>query len=139
MKDNNSSPKLSEKNQLKLEVIQLLSEPCDRKTYQERLKASAKQLRVSTRTVQRMVNNWEEKGLSMFDSHPRPHTGTFRCGKEWQDFVIKTYEDGCKDGKQITPVDVSVKVNIRARELRLKVFPSLSVVYRILKPVIKSS
>ncbi|MGB5770393.1 MAG: transposase, partial [Crocosphaera sp.] len=46
---------LSDEAQLKLEVIQTLLEPCDRKTYGQRLEEAAEKLGKSKRTVQRLV------------------------------------------------------------------------------------
>ena len=50
---------LSDEAKLKMEVIQSLLEPCDRKTYGERLKEAADKLGKSVRTVQRLVKKWE--------------------------------------------------------------------------------
>lgn len=48
----------SDEAKLKMEVIQSLLEPCDRKTYGERLKEAADKLGKSVRTVQRLVKKW---------------------------------------------------------------------------------
>lgn len=53
----------SHEAKLKLEIIKSLLEPCDRQTYGERLKDAAKKLGKSVRTVQRLVQKWEEEGL----------------------------------------------------------------------------
>ena len=54
----------SDEAKLKMEVIQSLLEPCDRKTYGERLKEAADKLNQSVRTVQRLVKKWEKDGLA---------------------------------------------------------------------------
>ena len=54
---------LSHEAKRKLEIIESLLEPCDRSSYGQRLKDAAKKLGKSVRTVQRLVQKWEEEGL----------------------------------------------------------------------------
>ncbi len=54
----------SDEAKLKMEVIQSLLEPCDHKTYGERLKEAADKLGKSVRTVERLVKKWEKDGLT---------------------------------------------------------------------------
>jgi putative transposase len=42
-------------------MIQMLLEPCDRRTYGQRLLETAEKLNVAKRTVQRLVQKCEEK------------------------------------------------------------------------------
>jgi len=53
----------SHEAKLKLEIIKSLLELCDLQTYGERIKDAAKKLGKSGRTVQRLVQKWEEEGL----------------------------------------------------------------------------
>ncbi|MGH1394378.1 MAG: helix-turn-helix domain-containing protein [Trichormus sp.] len=47
-----------------MDVFQGLLEPCDRKTYGEKLRAAAEKLGKTVRTVQRLVKNYQQDGLS---------------------------------------------------------------------------
>ncbi len=121
-----------------MEVIQFLAEPCDRKTYSERLREAAKRLDCSLRTVQRLTKKWEEDGLSAFTSEGRADKGQHRTDQTWTEFIITTYKEGNKNSKRITPAQVAMKVKVRAHKLGLETFPSHMTVYRILNPLIES-
>lgn len=92
----------SEEERLKLEVIESLMEPCDRATYGQKLKDAAKKLGKSKRTVQRLVQKWEEVGLAAVTSRARADKGKHRISSEWQDFIIKTYREGNKGSKRMS-------------------------------------
>jgi putative transposase len=81
---------LSDEAKLKQEIIESLLEPCDRATYGQRLKDAAKKLGKSVRTVQRLVNQWEQEGLAGLTPSERADKGQHRISQEWQDFIIKT-------------------------------------------------
>lgn len=117
---------------LELQVIQKLLEPCDRKTYGQRLKAAAEKLECSVRTVQRLVKKWEEDGLGAFAQTERRDKGHHRIGTEWQKFIIDTYNKG-----KCTPAQVAVKVKTKAKAEGLNYYPSHMTVYRILAPLIE--
>jgi len=53
----------SQSEKLKLEVTESLIEPCDRRTYKNKLKEAAKKLGKSFRTVQRLVKEYENEDL----------------------------------------------------------------------------
>ena len=88
---------LDEETQKKMEVIQTLLEPCDRKTYGKRLREAAEKLGKSKRTVQRLVKKWEEEGLTGLTATKRSDKGNHRINNELQQFIIKTYQDGNKE------------------------------------------
>jgi putative transposase len=117
---------------LKLEIIQELSEPCDRKTYGKRLKSAAQRLNCSVRTVQRLVKKWEEDGLVAFAYDKRRDNGTHRISKDWQKFIIDAYGKG-----QCTPAQVAVKVKVKAKAEGQDYYPSHMTVYRVLQPLIE--
>ncbi|MBD2319470.1 Mu transposase C-terminal domain-containing protein [Phormidium tenue] len=138
LKPNRIVSEISKEGQLKMEVIQFLAEPCDRKTYSERLREAAKRLDCSLRTVQRLTKKWEEDGLSAFTSEGRADKGQHRTDQTWTEFIITTYKEGNKNSKRITPAQVAMKVKVRAHKLGLETFPSHMTVYRILNPLIES-
>ncbi|MBD1847518.1 Mu transposase C-terminal domain-containing protein [Cyanobacteria bacterium FACHB-63] len=117
---------------LKLEVIQQLIEPCDRKTYGDRLKAAAVQLNCSVRTVQRLVKKWETEGLAAFAQAGRRDSGTHRISEEWQKFIIDAYGKG-----KCTPAQVAIKVKAKAKAEGQDYYPSHMTVYRVLEPLIE--
>jgi putative transposase len=121
--------------QLKLEAIQSLLEPCDRATYGKRLKEAAEKLGKSKRTVQRLVKKWEELGLAGLIQTERSDKGNHRISDELEKFILKTYQDGNKGGKRITPKQVFLRTKVKARELDLKA-PSHMTVYRVLQPLV---
>ncbi len=126
---------LDEEAQLKLEVIQTLLEPCDRTSYGKRLREAAERLGKSKRTVQRLVKKWEEGGLAALTQTKRSDKGSHRIDDELEKFILKTYQDGNKGSKKITPKQVYLRTKVKAQELDVKA-PSHMTVYRVLKPLI---
>ncbi|WP_242054691.1 helix-turn-helix domain-containing protein [Nostoc sp. FACHB-190] len=142
--ESNTSPEtnvivteLSEEAQLKLEVIQSLLEPCDRTTYGQKLKEAAEKLGVTVRTVQRLVKKWEEDGLVGFTQTGRADKGKHRIGEFWENFIIKTYKEGNKGSKRMTPKQVALRVQAKARELGDSKPPNYRTVLRVLAPILE--
>ncbi|WAS06662.1 helix-turn-helix domain-containing protein [Gloeomargaritales cyanobacterium VI4D9] len=69
-------------------------EPCDKVTYGQRLRETAERLGKSVRTVQRWMQRWQNDGLDGFVSTQRADKGQFRLTKDWQDFILKTFQQG---------------------------------------------
>jgi len=127
---------VSDEAKLKMEVIQSLLESCDRKTYGERLKKAADKLGKSVRTVQRLVKKWEKDGLTGLTQTERADKGKCRIDEDWQKFIIKTYREGNKGSKRMSPKQVFIRVQATAEDLGVK-SPSHMTVYRILNPLIE--
>ncbi|MEH2296082.1 Mu transposase C-terminal domain-containing protein [Nostoc sp.] len=128
---------LSDEAKLKMEVLQSLIEPCDRKTYGIKLKQAAEKLGKTVRTVQRLVNKYQEQGLSGVTEAERSDKGGYRIDSGWQEFIVKTYKEGNKDGRKITPAQVAIRVQVRAGQLGLEKYPCHMTVYRVLNPIIE--
>lgn len=128
---------LPEEAQLKLEVLQSLLEPCDRTTYGQKLKEAAEKLAVSVRTVQRLVKKWEQDGVVGFTQTGRADKGKHRIGEEWENFILKTYREGNKGSKRMTPKQVALRVQAKARELEDSKPPNYRTVLRVLAPVLE--
>ncbi|QLE40451.1 DDE-type integrase/transposase/recombinase [Nostoc sp. C052] len=128
---------LSEKAQLKLEVIQSLLEKSDRKTYGQKLRSAAEKLGVSLRTVQRLVKNWEQDGLVGLTQTGRADKGKHRIGEFWENFIIKTYKEGNKGSKRMTPKQVALRVQAKARELNDSKPPNYRTVLRVLASILE--
>ena len=121
-----------------LDLLQPLMEPCDRKTYSERLKDVTEKLGKSKRTVQRLMKCWQKEGLQAFADCDRSDKGRPRMAEDWQNFIIKTYEQGNKGDKKMTPAQVALKVKVEAARLGSDKYPSHMSVYRLLTPIIES-
>lgn len=128
---------LSDEAKLRMEVLQKLIEPCDRKTYGFKLKQAAQKLCKSVRTVQRLVKNYQEQGLSAITEPERSDKGEYRIDEKWQDFIVKTYKEGNKGGRKMTPAQVAIRVQVEAEKSGLERYPSHMTVYRVLNPIIE--
>lgn len=128
---------LSEEARTKQEVIQSLLDPCDRATYGLRQREAAEKLGKSVRTVRRLVKQWEEEGLTALATTKRADKGKHRIDEDWQKFIIKTYKEGNKGSKRMTPNQVAIRVQAKASELGQENYPSYRTVYRILQPIIE--
>ncbi|MBD2515354.1 Mu transposase C-terminal domain-containing protein [Nostoc sp. FACHB-973] len=128
---------LSAEAKLRVEVLQSLIGPCDRKTYGIKLKQAAEKLGKTVRTVQRLVKKYQEQGLSGVTEAERSDKGAYRIDDGWQDFIVKTYKEGNKDGRKMTPAQVAIRVQIRAGQLGLEKYPCHMTVYRVLNPIIE--
>ncbi len=124
---------ITEEVKLKMEIVQSLTEPCDRAIYGQRKKAAAKKLGVSIRSVERLLKKYREQGLVGL-TKTRSDKGQYRIGEDWENFILETYKKGNKNGKRITRNQVFLKVKGRALQLGLekKDYPSHQTVYRIL-------
>lgn len=120
-----------------LEKLSPLMEPCDRKTYGQRLRQAAVDTGKSVRTVQRLMKRWQEQGLEAFADLERSDKGRPRISDYWQDFILKTYEQGNRGGRKMTPAQVALKVKVEAKRLGESDYPSHMTVYRLLNPVIE--
>jgi putative transposase len=126
---------MSERSRLKLEVMNSLVEPCERNTYGERLREGATKLGVSVRTVQRWFKQYQEQGLTALVTTERADKGKHRISEFWQEFIVKTYEQGNKGSKRMTPKQVAIKVAAKALEIRDEQPPTYRTVLRVLKPI----
>ena len=133
---NTIASELSDEAKLKIEVIQSLMEAGDRATYAQKLKEAAQKLGKSVRTVRRLVDKWEEQGLSGLVEAERSDKGKHRVDTDWQDLILTTYREGNKGSKRMTPKQVFLRVQAKAHELGVK-SPSHMTVYRILNPLIE--
>jgi len=105
---------LPEAAKAKLEVIQSLLEPCDRSTYGQKLREGAERLGLSVRSVQRLFKKYQEEGLTALVSTSRTDKGGHRIGEFWQNFIVKTYQEGNKGSKRMNPKQVALKVQAKA-------------------------
>jgi len=129
--------KLNEAAQLKVQVIRTLLEPCDRVTYGQKLRDAAQTLGLTVRSVQRLVKRWQQEGAAGIVNESRSDKGTHRISPFWEDFIIKTYKDGNKGSKRMSPKQVAVRVQAKAREMQDDKPPHYKTVLRVLDPIIE--
>ncbi|MEI2582590.1 Mu transposase C-terminal domain-containing protein [Scytonema sp. PRP1] len=133
-----SNELLTDEVNLRMEVIQSLTEPCDRKTYAIRKKEAAEKLGVSIRQVERLLKKWREERLVGLAT-TRSDKGKYRLDQEWIDFIIDTFKKGNEGSKRMTRHQVFLRVKGRAKQLNLNKgeYPSHQSVYRILDEYIE--
>lgn len=98
---------------------------------------AAKQLGMSIRSLQRLMKKWREEGILGLMPQARRDRGKARIGEDWQQFIVKTYREGNRGSRSLSPAQVAVRVKVRAQELGERKYPSHMTVYRILKPMIE--
>ena len=123
--------------QQRLEVIQALLGYQGSDRYGEKQRQAAKALRISIRGVQRLVKAWREQGISGIMPRSRRDRGEARISEEWQKFIVKTYREGNRGSRSLSPAQVAMRVKVRAQEQGEEKYPSHMTVYRILKPLIE--
>jgi len=130
---------ISPASQRTLDLIRRLCEPLDRATYKQRIEETKSALGVSTRTVQRLLRAYEEKGVDGIARDDRADKGRHRVSPEWQRFILDTYRAGNRGGKRMLPAQVAERVEGEARRRGLPkgqgAYPSRMTVYRMLTPL----
>lgn len=134
---NQIASELPEAARVKLAVIQSLLEPCDRVTYGERLREGAEKLGLSVRSIQRLFKNYQAEGLIALGSTSRTDKGEHRISEFWQNFIVKTYQEGNKGSKRMNPKQVALKVLAKAGAIADDNSPSYRTVLRVLKPILE--
>jgi putative transposase len=130
---------LSPAEQMKLAVIQILLQPTDRTTYGQRLREGAMKLDTSVRSVQRMFKKYQIQGLEALIEKERVDSGQFRISEFWQDFIVKTYKHGNKGSRRMTPKQVSIQVQAKAREIKDQKPPKYRTVLRVIAPLLEEA
>lgn len=123
--------------QKRMEGIQRLLRYEGSGEYGRKQEELAEELGISQRSVQRMVKAWREEGLQGLMVRPRRDRGAARIREDWQQFIMKTYKEGNRGSRQMSPLQVAVRVKARAQELGETEYPSHMTVYRLLKPLIE--
>jgi putative transposase len=93
----------------------------------------AKQLGLSESSVKRLMRQWQAEGIAGLVRQVRSDRGEHRVSAEWREYIVKTYREGNRGGRQMSPAQVAVRVAARAAELEEAEYPSRSTVYRVLR------
>jgi putative transposase len=128
---------LSESERQRLSVLQELLATAGQPGYGQRQAAAAQQLGITVRSVRRLTRQLRESGVESIIRRSRSDRGEARIGQQWQQFIVKTYREGNRGSRRMSPAQVAVRVKVRAQELGTQEYPSHMTVYRILKPLIE--
>lgn len=123
--------------QQRIEIIQTLISAQGTDCYGKLQQQAAKKLGITVRSLQRLMKRWREQGLSALTKQQRVDHGAVRISSEWRDFILKTYRDGNRGSRSLTPAQVALRVRARAQELGVAEYPSRTTIYRILQPQIE--
>ena len=114
-KDNVTVVELSAEAKLKMELIDAIRHAPDNDTRKQKIDIAAQVLGKHPRTIKRMLAKVESEGLLVLAQTVRTDKGTLRnTTTYWQDFIIKTYKDGNRNGSRISRNQVYQKVKAHA-------------------------
>lgn len=120
----------------RVSLLQQLMATAEQPNYGKRQQAVAQKLGMTERSVRRLVRQLREEGVESVVRRARSDQGAARISEEWQQFIVKTYREGNRGSRLLSPAQVAVRVKVRAQEKGEENYPSHMTVYRILKPVI---
>lgn len=118
-------------------MLQELLATADLPDYGKRQQATAQKLGITVRSVRRLLRGLRHEGIVKVLRRERCDRGAARISEDWQDFIIKTYREGNRGSRRMTPAQVAVRVKVRAQELETEEYPSHMTVYRILNCLIE--
>lgn len=130
----------SDPHKLRFRLIEWLAEAPNRKVKSERKETIAKTLEISTRQVERLLNQYHEDKLRETVGIERADKGDHRICEYWQNYIREVYEKSLKDKHPLKPADVvrevqrHVVIDLRHEE---GYHPHPATVYRILKPLVE--
>ncbi|MGG6297720.1 Mu transposase C-terminal domain-containing protein [Leptolyngbya sp. AN02str] len=128
-------PSLTAEERERLTLLQQLWETAEQPNYGKRQQAVAQKLGISARSVRRLLRRLREEGVAAVARRERSDRGAVRIDEEWRRFIVRTYQEGNRGSRLLSPAQVAVRVKVRAEELGIEEYPSHMTVYRILKPL----
>jgi putative transposase len=126
-----------EREQERLRLLQELRASAGELGYGKRQEKVAQKLGITCRSVRRLLRHLGESGAGSVVRSPRRDRGEARIGSEWEQYIVKTYVEGNRGSCKLNPLQVWVRVKIRAEELGTTEYPSHMTVYRVLRPLIE--
>ena len=123
--------------QQRIEVIQQVIAVRGTDRYAKVQRQAAKTLGLSVRSLRRLMRSWQQHGIAGLTRQSRSDQGMSKHGEDWQAFTRKTYREGNRGSRSMTPAQVALRVRARAQELGVEDYPSRTTVYRILQPQIE--
>lgn len=99
---------------LRFRLIEWLAESPNRKVKAERKQAIATTLDISTRQVERLLNQYYEDKLRETAGIERLDKGDYRIHEYWQNYIREVYEKSLKGKHPLKPADVVREVQRHA-------------------------
>jgi putative transposase len=130
---------LSPDVQRRVKIIQQLMCVSGTERYAKVQQQAAQNLGISIRSLRRLVKSWKEQGIAGLSRQMRSDQGRVKTDPNWHDFIVKTYREGNRASRQMSPAQVEVRVRARAQELGVESYPGRTTVYRILRPYIEKA
>jgi putative transposase len=121
----------------RLRAVQELLLNEGREEYSQVQREISERLGMSVRSVQRLMGQIREVGISGIERRSRTDRGQRRISEEWQKLILTTYREGNSGGRRLSRAPVMERVKVRAQELGSETYPSHTTVYRILRPLVK--
>jgi putative transposase len=123
--------------QQRIEVIQQVMSVRGTERYAKVQRQAAKKLGLSVRSLRRLMRSWQQQGMAGLTRQSRSDQGTSKQSQDWRDFILKTYRDGNRGSRSMSPAQVALRVRARAQELGVENYPKRTTVYSILQPQIE--
>ncbi len=123
--------------QQRIEVIQQVMAVRGTERYAKVQQQAAKKLGLSVRSLRRLMRAWQKYGIAGLTRQSRSDRGTSKQSEDWQTFIVKTYREGNRGSRTMTPAQVALRVRARAQELGVEDYPKRTTVYSILQPQIE--
>ncbi|MGL5941733.1 MAG: Mu transposase C-terminal domain-containing protein [Waterburya sp.] len=135
---------LSERDKLKMELVEGIRFASDLKAKTRLIEEAADKLEKSTRTIRRMVAKVEQEGLSALASIVRADKGQLRISPEWQEKIVNLYKEKRRllnKKNQDKKLEVNcfqiwklIEAEAKLAGLKDREFPSHVTVYKVLEP-----
>lgn len=122
------TPELQER----MAVVQRVVGAQGTKDYAQVQQAAARQLGISVRSLRRLVKSWRQQGIAGLSRQPRTDVDEVKISQEWQQFIIKTYQDGNLGSRCLSGAQVFIRVKVQAQTVGEQQYPSRATVYRVL-------
>jgi putative transposase len=106
---------LSDAERGRLKTVKELLAVKELPDYGRREEAAAKKLNLSKRSMKRLVKGMNEVGSMSVIRQVRSDKGNTKISKEWEEFIVKTYQEGNRGSTQISPAQVAVRVRSLAK------------------------
>jgi putative transposase len=121
----------------RLEVLQQLKayEGSDR--YREVQEKAAQELNISLRSLYRLMDRYRKQGVEGLRRKKREDRERRKISEDWQKFIINAYRKGNKGTRETSPSEVQRLVEIEAKALGTKDYPSQRTIYRLLETEMK--
>ncbi len=123
--------------QQRIAVIQQVMAARGSERYGKVQRQAAKKLGLSVRSLRRLVRSWQKQGIAGLTRQSRSDQGSSKHSENWQAFILKTYREGNRGSRRMSPAQVALRVRARAQELGVSEYPSRTTVYRMLRPQIE--